>query len=468
MKISIGNGFLVKASSDFRDSFPSNEKEQDSTMIINIMMKDLLKILIVFERSGCNLSSLLFDGSQDADEYFQFFTHQMVEIMDPHDTMSTFQSIYDTLKDPRLKQYSSLLKKVLLSLKPSDISDAKNSQFVRMLTLCKELPSVVTLLFDIIQKKENAIPLDILALLDQCGFLWGQSRSYMDYSLFIIRQLRLLLKFEHTYKRSYSKDKDSSLIPCEHLLEQGIQEKLSKFFGIHHCLWVTGLYSSTSLPLSSGGVSISIENFGVFIQLHTLLKHKPKYYSLNREELILHELIHACRENIQSTRFEEEFAYSLSPSFLRKLLAPITRGTKESLLFYVLSIVSVASDLPNFPRWFSLSSKLPFLWIILFGVIRLVKTKRILAHAREFISRALSTQQPNTISCLLLRITDEEIEHFSHLMRQVQHSSKESHLKIFHEIVQHYICDESDFSRNMRWKVIQHMFLRNHFRTSKL
>ena len=373
------------------------------------------KIMRVFAKYGVNLSFLLFENyhklnSDDTTQKARLTWFQRFEIINRNQDRKTLYDILSDGSDQMMKEWfsdvASSLSKQLQTLNVEwTVQDIENCQFVKWFDM---VPEMAQILYVLNLERETAIeelPRHILIVLDRCGFIWGQSPSTQSYICTILSQTQLLLKMEYYRDKHFPK---RMLIPTQHIMEPSIQHAMKDNFGIDGCLWVPGIYSSTSLPISSGGVSISIKNFGVFIQLHSLLSNHTKYYSLDRNELMTHELIHACRENIHSEEYEEEFAYSLSQNRFRKFLAPISRGTHESLLFYLVSFLSITSDLPKFPRWVSLFSKLPVSVVTLLALWRLLRSKQRIARVKNMLVKLLGVDETNA-NCIAFRLTDQDI-----------------------------------------------------------
>lgn len=148
------------------------------------------------------------------------------------------------------------------------------------------------------------------------------------------------------------------------------------------------------------------------------------------------------RRNLNSIRFEEEFAYSLSKSYLRKTLSPVTQRPTDSILYIFAAVVSLTSDLPVFPRWISFFSKFPFYIMMLLGLLRLFFTKRVLARAKKVLQSGGIKEQ--NILPILFRLMDEEIVEISNLFKRKKN-------------INDYIKEKA--KSNLRWKLIQKCYL---------
>lgn len=148
------------------------------------------------------------------------------------------------------------------------------------------------------------------------------------------------------------------------------------------------------------------------------------------------------RRNLQSVRFEEEFAYSLSKSYLRKMLSPVTQRPTDSLFYALAAALSLTSDLPVFPRWISLFSKFPFYIMMLLGLLRLFFTKRVLSRAKKALQYGGIKEQ--NILPILFRLMDEEIVEISNLFKRKKN-------------INTYITTKA--KSDLRWKLIQKCYL---------
>eukprot|EP00698_Gefionella_okellyi_P008088 TRINITY_DN1989_c0_g1_i1.p1 TRINITY_DN1989_c0_g1~~TRINITY_DN1989_c0_g1_i1.p1 ORF type:complete len:338 (+),score=65.21 TRINITY_DN1989_c0_g1_i1:45-1058(+) len=187
--------------------------------------------------------------------------------------------------------------------------------------------------------------------------------------------------------------------------------------------WLVGFYSSLYLPVFTGACSYETE-LGAFVQLSPLLRHRQKYFGLIRDELIVHEIIHIVRGPLQSVQFEELFAYSLSPSWTRRIISPISQQPTDSLVFGAAAMVSVIGDLAvtKLPRWLSLVTKLPWVGTLIIGIIRLWFTRRLLQAAHKRLQQTLPA---SIVQPLLIRLTDVEIRQLANGTLQIRDYAEE-------------------------------------------
>ncbi|KAL9656169.1 hypothetical protein ABK040_007786 [Willaertia magna] len=431
------------------------------------LLRISLKVLFIWWKTDVNLSFLIFHSLVD-DEHVFPNEKKVIEILSQY-----FILVDDN--DISLHQLFCLEKKVLnfdnifnqIEKRYSvNLVDVEKSHFVQGLLYAKQLPMIIFLLEK--YRESNSIPIilptPLLLYLDKCGFLWGKCTQTQDYLSFIFSQLQFLLRAEYylIFYKNHLFGKDESQhenafgvyeIPVDHLLEPHIQNEMKIQYGVEYCCWVPGIYSNLGLPIGTGGISVSLKNFGIFIQLRQFLRNRKEIFSLNRQELIIHELVHACRENLASVEFEEEFAYSLSKSFIRRVFAPITQNRIDSILFYIFSLISITTDLPAFPRWVSLFSKLPVLITTLLGLFRLALMKQRLYRAGKYFKDQL---QQNNVMPILFRLTDEEIHYFSKQYKKPQplFNILQSKLKALETLKNNADKHMVDISTATRWLVL--------------
>ncbi|MBS0623617.1 MAG: hypothetical protein JSS62_03250 [Verrucomicrobia bacterium] len=191
--------------------------------------------------------------------------------------------------------------------------------------------------------------------------------------------------------------------------------------------WVTVSYSRKGLRFWEGGCTW-IGPKGMEIQLHPTFENKETLYKIySKSELLQHEAVHALRVGFHEPQFEEFLAYQTSKFKLRRVLGPIFRSPKESLVFVVLLAL-----FPLFPLWMgSVLASLSFL-----GIWRLFKAHQALKVTKEKLERLTSQQ----VLKWLLALTDAEIWLFAEIS--------------LIEILQ-YIQNQ----KSLRWKQLRLVFL---------
>jgi hypothetical protein len=290
----------------------------------------------------------------------------------------------------------------------------ENSKFIQILTKDRKMIRIL-----------NKIGFDMsdYMYLNSKGFLLGDQNE-IEYKTKIMKQYKLLLEIE----RFYETFKKEDLIPMDHF--EKIFHVTSSEYDIQ-VDWLIGFYSKYYLPNYSGGCSCET-NIGTFIQINPNLKKKESFYSLNRNELLIHEVIHSSRINLKSKLFEEEFAFSLSKNYLRRNFSTILSRPMEFILFYSFSLFSLSTDYRIFPNWIYYFSKIPFITLLLKLLIHFLRRKIYLKKC----SNNLKKLNVSNVNKILFRLKDEEI---------IQISSLDDPLKLRNYVNQR---------KEKRWKII--------------
>ncbi len=205
--------------------------------------------------------------------------------------------------------------------------------------------------------------------------------------------------------------------------------------------WLIGWYSARSLPPGAGAVTWSTKH-GVALQLHPGLRKCARVWSLDRQELLLHEGIHAVRTPLRSTRYEELFAHWYTRHAARRVLTPLLRSAGDAVAFALAAAVSVLGDATvALPRWLWLLAKSPVLAVALSATLRLAKHARI----RRRLPAYLTAQGvlPQHVFAVAARLTDAEVDTLSS-------SSAPACLRTY-AATQH--------ATSLRWRVLHARFL---------
>lgn len=106
--------------------------------------------------------------------------------------------------------------------------------------------------------------------------------------------------------------------------------------------WIDVIYSNESLSFWEGACTW-IWKDEVQVQLRKRLKKFNRFFFLySKEELLMHEAVHACRMKFLDSEFEEILAYQTSNVSFRKYLGPLFQSPKETLLtilFFLLGLI---------------------------------------------------------------------------------------------------------------------------------
>ncbi len=144
-------------------------------------------------------------------------------------------------------------------------------------------------------------------------------------------------------------------------------EQTERMFGFR-AAWVPGFYVNPRFSWLFGGCAYSFhpDLFTVFIIRHSFAL-RDKWFIYSRRELLAHELCHVARTSIDSTRFEERFAYMTGETGFRRHVGGAFHKPSDTFLllgslFLLLGAQVVqASFVERLPIW-------PF-WGVALGVI---------------------------------------------------------------------------------------------------
>jgi hypothetical protein len=148
----------------------------------------------------------------------------------------------------------------------------------------------------------------------------------------------------------------------------------------------------------------------VIIQLRKEFKNRKKYLSYEREEILIHESIHALRMAFNEPIFEEILAYKTSSSKFRRYFGPIFRTSRESVIFlsFLILLNSLIFLYPITAWVFSLLTG-----CIGYGLYRLSKFQNIYNRCLKKLTALL--QEKTDAKSLMISLTDDEIILFSKL-----------------------------------------------------
>lgn len=188
--------------------------------------------------------------------------------------------------------------------------------------------------------------------------------------------------------------------------------------------WVPIFYSSDKLPFWQAASTwiFKFKEEGpllAFLQLRNKFKNSSKSFIYSREEILSHELAHACRMSFHQPKFEELLAFQTSPYLFRKWLGPIVQEPWEPVVLILLLMGALLLDVSlfffNISPIFYLSTglKLSALSMILLGVIRVLKRGRQFTLAKDHLNEILG--KTHLAQAVLFRLKDEEIILFSKL-----------------------------------------------------
>ncbi|WP_348660454.1 hypothetical protein [Chlamydiifrater volucris] len=176
-------------------------------------------------------------------------------------------------------------------------------------------------------------------------------------------------------------------------------EELSRIFDIRPC-HLEVIYSNEGIGGWEGGCTW-IESSGVTIQLRKrFLKSSKLFFLYSKEEILMHEAVHAVRMKFHEPLFEEILAYRTSRGF-RRYVGPIFRHPGEGYwtIFGALIGLGVSSYDLTYGVIVSCSVPAYFLGRLFFYL-------RIFAKAQKKVRKLLGIPP----LWVLLRLTDAEIK----------------------------------------------------------
>jgi len=183
---------------------------------------------------------------------------------------------------------------------------------------------------------------------------------------------------------------------------------------------MTAYYSNENLSFWQGAVTWLYESTSKIkfplIQLKINFK-KGRFLFYSRDEVLLHESLHAIRIAFEESKYEEIFAYSLSEKKWRTFFGPLFRESRHATIFLLTFLVSIISHVFSL---FLLSSPLLYLFTFLtflpvfyfsFRLSSLIYDQWILKKALKKIA-SLFPKNRHPLS-VAFRLTDQEIRAFA-------------------------------------------------------
>ena len=160
-------------------------------------------------------------------------------------------------------------------------------------------------------------------------------------------------------------------------------------------------YSNRFLMPWQGAATWIEERKVVSLQLRESFR-QGTFWGYNRDEILAHEAVHAARSAFDEPKFEEFFAFMVSEKWWRRALGPIIQRPWEVWPF----IVGVFLGL-----FFPAIHLITAFWVGM-GSWRLMKVHYKMKRASRAIMKFI--KDPKRVRAVLFRLTDREIELFSH------------------------------------------------------
>lgn len=185
--------------------------------------------------------------------------------------------------------------------------------------------------------------------------------------------------------------------------------------------WVEVKFGSKGLMPWEGAATWIDSKLGI-----STIQVRPKLWGYPQEEVIAHELVHAMRQKLNATQFEEILAFATTKNRFRRTFGPLFSRPWETTLF----VLTIAAG------W--IGSIFDLYWILLLPLIflagmllRLFSSRRQLNACLQNLKR--SVRDPDKALAVALRLTDQEIAHFARIdskqIRDYAHREKVHHLR---------------------------------------
>lgn len=144
---------------------------------------------------------------------------------------------------------------------------------------------------------------------------------------------------------------------------------------------------------------------------------KGRFWGTEKDEVLMHETVHAVRVMFNEPRFEEILAYYHSPKKWRRFLAPLFRTPGQA--FFFLSTVLLSIGIQFFSLFFMEHHLLPMAeWVSLLPILDLTLRFSILIRDHRVFKKCLRKlshlfSDPGRAFAIALRLKDSEIEQFA-------------------------------------------------------
>lgn len=220
--------------------------------------------------------------------------------------------------------------------------------------------------------------------------------------------------------------------------------------------WLPILFSNAQLAPWHGACAwiVQLDNqapTAAFLQLRKNFCYKKKYLGLyGRDEVIAHELIHACRMAFNEPQFEELLACRSSATPWRAFFSAIFQSSKETLFFIIwlltllsldiYSLISAASWAVSVTLWLQLGAII----LLFFAGGRLFLRQHTLRRCLVNLAEAIANKEK--VEALLIRLTDREISSFAALTP---------------EKIRSYALDAA--ATSLRWRLLNAVYFYNYF-----
>ena len=200
----------------------------------------------------------------------------------------------------------------------------------------------------------------------------------------------------------------ASEIPRENRREPNRQTE--RLYGFE-CDWVPGFFCNPRASWLFGGCTYTFPPtlFTVFI-IGERLRAKKRHLFYDRDEILAHEVCHVARASLNSTEFEEHFAYQTARSAFRRSWGGIMHTQMDSFAFMLACLALVVCQLLNatwhaLPAW---TGWTVFAATALFFVLRHARTRHVFKKALENLKKACKGDERRA-RILAFHATDREL-----------------------------------------------------------
>lgn len=183
--------------------------------------------------------------------------------------------------------------------------------------------------------------------------------------------------------------------------------------------WVPAYCSQKDLPALTGGMAVYDEKEGkplIFFQLRKVFQRQDKWLIYTSHEIVSHEMVHVCRFPLNSIRYEETLAYSISSSGFRRWMGGALLTPRDNTILLASLICWFSVDLllifgTALPGAVALVLRALFPLVVVLGLIRNLFIHGELQKAKVHLKKLLGPSADALLFCL----DDEEIQTLSNL-----------------------------------------------------
>ena len=262
---------------------------------------------------------------------------------------------------------------------------------------------------------------EALLQLDSMGFIMGPAEGPREY----VERIRLLIANVGKMEKSLVETGTFEIEGVTVLSKERISRELfaeattvnQRLYGFS-IDWVPGFFIDPFFLFGGCAFAFFPEFFAMFIIRKSFRKSK-KWFIYNRQELLAHELCHIARIALDSTLYEETFAYQVSPSRVRRVLGGLFLRPMDSYLFLGVTFLLLVAQMIRL-YWLPGLSIVPFWGVILITFswlsLRYVWLMQTLKKAYRNAFRLFGKRTAK----VLFRCTDAEVKLWAGLDTKAQ------------------------------------------------